>query len=76
MLFSTCNRTIAEKNSDGKFPVTMIPGDGVGPELMDSVQVVMKSIGTVGKIHTQIFSFFGKELPSNPQISLITPSVK
>ena len=26
-------------------PVTMIPGDGVGPELMDSVQAVVKSTG-------------------------------
>ena len=45
----------------------MIPGDGVGPELMDSVQVVMKSIGTVDRIHTQIFSFFGKELQQTPK---------
>ena len=32
------------KNSKGKFPVTMIPGDGVGPELMDSVIEVSSSI--------------------------------
>ena len=32
------------KNSDGNFNVTMVPGDGVGPELMDSVQAVLKSI--------------------------------
>ena len=30
---------------DGKIPVTMIPGDGVGPELMDSVQSVFKTLG-------------------------------
>ena len=29
----------ALKSSDGKFQVTLLPGDGVGPELMDSVQV-------------------------------------
>ena len=32
------------KNSNGNFNVTMVPGDGVGPELMDSVQAVLKSI--------------------------------
>ena len=32
------------KNSNGYFNVTMVPGDGVGPELMDSVQAVLKSI--------------------------------
>lgn len=53
---STCNRTIAEKNSDGNFPVTMIPGDGVGPELMDSVQVVMKSIGAPIQFETMHLS--------------------
>ena len=29
----------------GKFGVTMIPGDGVGPEIMDAVQTVVKSVG-------------------------------
>lgn len=33
------------KNQDGKYTCTMIPGDGVGPELMDSVQNVIKSVG-------------------------------
>ncbi len=33
------------KNTDGTFNVTMVPGDGVGPELMDSVQAVLKSVG-------------------------------
>ena len=32
-------------NKDGRIPVTMIPGDGVGPELMDSVKEVLTSIG-------------------------------
>ena len=42
---STCHRSGLEKNADGKFPVTMIPGDGVGPELMDCVQTVVQSVG-------------------------------
>ena len=42
---STCHKSGLEKSADGKFPVTMIPGDGVGPELMDCVQVVVKSVG-------------------------------
>ena len=42
---STCHRSGLEKNTDGKFPVTMIPGDGVGPELMDCVQTVVQSVG-------------------------------
>ena len=32
-------------NKEGRIPVTMIPGDGVGPELMDSVKEVLTSIG-------------------------------
>jgi len=30
---------------ESTIPVTLIPGDGVGPELMDSVQSVFKSLG-------------------------------
>jgi len=33
------------KNKAGNYVVTMIPGDGVGPELMDSVQSVIKAVG-------------------------------
>ena len=29
----------ALKSSEGRYQVTLLPGDGVGPELMDSVQV-------------------------------------
>ncbi|XP_077789808.1 isocitrate dehydrogenase [NAD] subunit beta, mitochondrial isoform X1 [Podarcis muralis] len=32
-------------SSEGVFPVTMIPGDGVGPELMHSVKEVFKAAG-------------------------------
>jgi isocitrate dehydrogenase (NAD+) len=32
-------------NKEGRIPVTMIPGDGVGPELMDSVKDVLNRIG-------------------------------
>jgi len=39
-----CQST-AVLNANGKYPVTMIPGDGVGPEIMDSVQNVVKSVG-------------------------------
>merc|ERR1712029_722042 len=35
----------ALKSSDGRFQVTLLPGDGVGPELMDSVQAVLKTVG-------------------------------
>ena len=34
----------ALKSSDGRFQVTLLPGDGVGPELMDSVQVITNSM--------------------------------
>ena len=34
------DQTLSLRNTNGNFPVTMIPGDGVGPELMDSVQEV------------------------------------
>lgn len=33
------------KNADGNFVCTMIPGDGVGPDMMDSVKNVLKSAG-------------------------------
>ena len=32
-------------NVNGNINVTCIPGDGVGPELMDSVEEVLKAIG-------------------------------
>uniref|UniRef100_A0A8C5Q197 Isocitrate dehydrogenase [NAD] subunit, mitochondrial n=1 Tax=Leptobrachium leishanense TaxID=445787 RepID=A0A8C5Q197_9ANUR len=38
----TCNKGEAGK-SEGAFHVTMIPGDGVGPELMHSVREVFKA---------------------------------
>lgn len=37
---------------DNKFHVTLIPGDGVGPELMDSAQTVLKSVGA--PIHFEV----------------------
>ena len=43
-LFHTTPSTSIARNSDGNFNVTMVPGDRVGPELMDSVQAVLKSI--------------------------------
>lgn len=33
------------RNSEGKFTCTLIPGDGVGPELIDSVQECFRYIG-------------------------------
>lgn len=30
---------------EGAFPVTMVPGDGVGPELMHAVKEVFKASG-------------------------------
>ena len=43
----------ALKSSDGKFQVTLLPGDGVGPELMDSVQVgLLNCILVLGKLIT------------------------
>lgn len=35
--------TVAER--ERRISCTMIPGDGVGPEMMDSVQDVLKAIG-------------------------------
>jgi len=35
----------AEKNDSGRYVCTMIPGDGVGPDLMYSVQDVVRSVG-------------------------------
>lgn len=43
-MFHTTPSVSLIKNPDGNFNVTMVPGDGVGPELMDSVQAVLKSI--------------------------------
>jgi len=43
-MFHTTPSVSLIRNSDGNFNVTMVPGDGVGPELMDSVQAVLKSI--------------------------------
>merc|ERR1712210_189518 len=43
-MFHTTPSVSLIRNSDGNFNVTMVPGDGVGPELMDSVQAVLKSV--------------------------------
>ncbi len=43
---ATSASSLQRLTEDGKIPVTMIPGDGVGPELMDSVQSVVKSLGS------------------------------
>ena len=45
---------------ESTIPVTLIPGDGVGPELMDSVQLVFKSLGapvTFETMHLSEVSF-------------------
>jgi len=41
----TTAATRIEKNDSGRYSVTMIPGDGVGPDLMYSVQDVIKAAG-------------------------------
>lgn len=41
----TTSATKAVKNDSGRYVCTMIPGDGVGPDLMYSVQDVIKSVG-------------------------------
>ena len=33
------------RSEDGRVTCTLIPGDGVGPEIMDSVQEVLQSMG-------------------------------
>jgi len=43
-LHTTANAK-AVKNDSGRYVCTMIPGDGVGPDLMYSVQDVIKSVG-------------------------------
>lgn len=40
---TSANRAV--KNDSGRYVCTMIPGDGVGPDLMYSVQDVIKSVG-------------------------------
>jgi len=41
----TTSVTGAQRNETGRYSVTMIPGDGVGPDLMYSVQDVIKAVG-------------------------------
>jgi len=41
----TTSVTGAQRNESGRYSVTMIPGDGVGPDLMYSVQDVIKAVG-------------------------------
>lgn len=47
---------VLARNKDGKYNVTMIPGDGVGPELMDSAQNVLKSISAPIEFEVQHLS--------------------
>ena len=39
-----------------RVPVTLIPGDGVGPEIMDSCQEVLQSMGARLDFETIYFS--------------------
>jgi len=71
---STCHKTIALKNSDGKFPVTMIPGDGVGPELMDSVQSVLTNIGA--PVHFEIMHLSEVQHWNSKPIEEVTNNVR
>jgi len=41
----TTSSARATKNDSGRYVCTMIPGDGVGPDLMYSVQDVIKAVG-------------------------------
>jgi isocitrate dehydrogenase (NAD+) len=42
---SSARPCLHNRTQDGKIKCTLIPGDGVGPELMDSVQEVVKALG-------------------------------
>ena len=44
-LVSPRHSSSASSASSDKVTVTLIPGDGVGPELMDSCQEVLQSMG-------------------------------
>ncbi|CAH2252630.1 jg1276 [Pararge aegeria aegeria] len=52
-----------EKNKEGRIKCTLIPGDGVGPELVYSVQEVFKAAG----IPVEFESYFFSEV--NPTLS-------
>ena len=57
VLFALLELLYSTKNSDnyfktfppGRVPVTLIPGDGVGPEIMDSTKEVLNRMGA--KVH-------------------------
>ena len=57
VLFALLGLLYSTKNSDnyfktfppGRVPVTLIPGDGVGPEIMDSTKEVLNRMGA--KVH-------------------------
>ncbi len=34
-----------DRNSDGQIPATLIPGDGIGPEVTESVIQVLDALG-------------------------------
>ena len=36
---------VFDRNSDGKIPATLIPGDGIGPEITDAVVAILDKLG-------------------------------
>eukprot|EP00095_Tigriopus_kingsejongensis_P005350 maker-scaffold34_size539781-snap-gene-0.18 protein:Tk05350 transcript:maker-scaffold34_size539781-snap-gene-0.18-mRNA-1 annotation:"isocitrate dehydrogenase subunit mitochondrial precursor" len=61
-------------NADGRITCTLIPGDGVGPEVMDSVQDVLKSIGVPIDFETFHLSEIQKGISAN--LEEVTKSVE
>ena len=47
-------------------PATLIPGDGIGPEIVDSTVAVLKALGAPFEWDTQIAGLEGVKMAGDP----------
>ncbi|MCG3200292.1 MAG: Isocitrate dehydrogenase [NADP] [Gammaproteobacteria bacterium] len=61
---------------EGKFPVTLIPGDGIGPEIVESVLEVLETVGAPFSWEQQVAGMAAMEKYQDPLPQVTLDSIR
>lgn len=61
---------------EGKFPVTLIPGDGIGPEIVESVLEVLEAVGAPFSWERQVAGMAAMEKYNDPLPQVTLDSIR
>jgi isocitrate dehydrogenase (NAD+) len=64
------------KKHEGKFPVTLIPGDGIGPEIVESVLEVLETVDAPFRWEEQVAGMVAMEKHKDPLPQVTLESIR